>query len=54
MAILGIVCVALFGFTPTWNEFTSALIVVLQTANKTAVVGVAPDLIRGDIYYWAR
>ena len=23
-----------------------------QTANKTAVVGVTADLIRGDIYYW--
>jgi multiple sugar transport system permease protein len=52
MAIPGIVCVVLFGFTLTWNEFTYALTFVSQTANKTAVVGVTADLIRGDIYYW--
>jgi len=52
MAIPGIVCVILFGFTLTWNEFIYALTFVSQTANKTAVVGVTADLIRGDIYYW--
>jgi multiple sugar transport system permease protein len=52
MAIPGIVCVILFGFTLTWNEFTYALTFVSQTANKTAVVGGTADLIRGDIYYW--
>ncbi len=52
MAIPGIVCVTLFGFTLTWNEFTYELTFISQTANKTAVVGVTADLIRGDIYYW--
>jgi multiple sugar transport system permease protein len=52
MAIPGVVCVTLFGFTLTWNEFIYALTFVSQTANKTAVVGVTADLIRGDIYYW--
>ena len=52
MAIPGIVCVVLFGFTLTWNEFTYALTFVSQTTNKTAIVGVTADLIRGDIYYW--
>src|SRR5919108_2851516 len=52
MAVPGLVCVTLFGFTLTWNEFTYALTFVSQTANKTAVVGVTADLIRGDIYYW--
>ncbi len=52
MAVPGIVCVTLFGFTLTWNEFIYALTFVSQTANKTAVVGVTADLIRGDIYYW--
>jgi multiple sugar transport system permease protein len=52
MAIPGIVCVVLFGFTLTWNEFTYALTFVSQTASKTAVVGVTADLIRGDIFYW--
>jgi multiple sugar transport system permease protein len=52
MAIPGVVCVTLFGFTLTWNEFTYALTFVSQSANKTAVVGVTADLIRGDIFYW--
>ena len=52
MAVPGLVCAALFGFTLTWNEFIYALTFVSQTANKTAVVGVTSDLIRGDIYYW--
>ncbi|HEU4369424.1 MAG TPA: carbohydrate ABC transporter permease [Methylomirabilota bacterium] len=52
MAVPGIVCAALFSFTLTWNEFIYALTFVSQTANKTAVVGVTADLIRGDIYYW--
>jgi multiple sugar transport system permease protein len=52
MAVPGIICCALFGFTLTWNEFIYALTMVSQTANKTAIVGVTADLIRGDIYYW--
>jgi multiple sugar transport system permease protein len=52
MAIPGIVCVILFGFTLTWNEFIYALTFVSQSTNKTAIVGVTADLIRGDIYYW--
>jgi multiple sugar transport system permease protein len=52
MAIPGIVCAILFSFTLCWNEFTYALTFISQTANKTAVVGVTADLIRGDIYYW--
>jgi multiple sugar transport system permease protein len=52
LAVPGIVCVTLFGFTLTWNEFTYALTFISRTANKTAVVGVTADLIRGDIYYW--
>src|SRR5262245_65497848 len=52
MAIPGIVCCVLFGFTATWNEFIYALTFVSQSAHKTAIVGVTADLIRGDIYYW--
>jgi multiple sugar transport system permease protein len=52
MAVPGIICALLFSFTLCWNEFTYALTFVSQSANKTAVVGVTADLIRGDIYYW--
>ena len=52
MAIPGIICALLFSFTLCWNEFTYALTFISQSANKTAVVGVTSDLIRGDIYFW--
>jgi multiple sugar transport system permease protein len=52
MAIPGIICALLFSFTLCWNEFTYALTFISQSGNKTAVVGVTADLIRGDIYYW--
>jgi multiple sugar transport system permease protein len=52
MAIPGIICAILFSFTLCWNEFTYALTFISQSANKTAVVGVTSDLIRGDIYFW--
>src|SRR5437764_6966097 len=52
MAVPGVVCAALFGFTLCWNEFIYALTFISQSSNKTAVVGVTADLIRGDIYYW--
>ena len=52
MAMPGIICAVLFSFTLCWNEFTYALTFISQSANKTAVVGVTSDLIRGDIYFW--
>ena len=52
MAVPGIVCAILCCFTLTWNEFAYALTFISQSANKTAIVGVTADLIRGDIYYW--
>ncbi len=52
MAIPGVICAVLFSFTLCWNEFTYALTFISQSANKTAVVGVTSDLIRGDIYFW--
>ena len=52
MALPGIICAVLFSFTLCWNEFTYALTFISQSGNKTAVVGVTSDLIRGDIYFW--
>jgi multiple sugar transport system permease protein len=52
MAVPGVICAVLFSFTLCWNEFTYALTFISQSANKTAVVGVTSDLIRGDIYFW--
>src|SRR6266542_2912692 len=54
MSVPGIICALLFSFTFCWNEFIYGLTFISQSAHKTAVVGVTADLIRGDIYYWAR
>jgi multiple sugar transport system permease protein len=52
VAIPGIVCAVLFAFTISWNEFSYALTFISSTAQKTAIVGVTAELIRGDIFYW--
>jgi len=52
MAIPGIVCVILFGFTLTWNEFIYALTFVSSSEIKTVPVGVVTELVEGDVYHW--
>ena len=52
MAIPGIICAILFGFTLSWNEFIYALTFTSSSDQITASVGVTQELIRGDIYFW--
>jgi multiple sugar transport system permease protein len=52
MAIPGLICAALFGFTLSWNEFIYALTFLSSSEQITASVGVTQELIRGDIYFW--
>jgi multiple sugar transport system permease protein len=52
VAIPGVICAALFGFTLSWHEFLYALVFVSPAESKTMTVGVFSELIRGDIYYW--
>jgi multiple sugar transport system permease protein len=52
MAIPGIICAVLFGFTLSWNEFIYALTFTSSSDQITAAVGVTSELIRGDIYFW--
>ena len=51
-AVPGIICVVLFAFTISWNEFLYSLTFISETKNKTVTVGVVGELIRGDVYYW--
>jgi multiple sugar transport system permease protein len=51
-AIPGIICVVLFAFTISWNEFLYSLTFISTSENKTVIVGVVGELIRGDVYYW--
>jgi multiple sugar transport system permease protein len=52
MAIPGLICAALFGFTLSWNEFIYALTFTSSSEEITASVGVTQVLIRGDVYFW--
>ena len=52
IAVPGLVCAALFGFTLSWNEFIYALTFTSSSDQITASVGVTSELIRGDIYFW--
>ncbi len=48
----GILTVVIFSFTLTMQEFVYALTFISSTAEKPITLGVATDLIRGDIFYW--
>lgn len=52
VAIPGIVCAMLFAFTLAWNEFLYALTFTSASVTKTVTVGVAGEMIRGDVFHW--
>ena len=53
LAIPGIVCVGLFGFTMSWQEFIYSLTFISTASQKTLPPGIVTELIRGgDIFYW--
>jgi multiple sugar transport system permease protein len=52
VTVPGLICAILFSFTLSWNEFIYALTFISQTTQKTATVGVAAELIRGDVFHW--
>src|SRR5262249_52896663 len=52
LALPGILTVVIFTFTLTLQEFVYALTFVSASAQKPITLGVATDLIRGDIFFW--
>ncbi len=52
LSLPGILTVVIFAFTLTMQEFVYALTFISSSAQKPVTLGVATDLIRGDIYYW--
>jgi multiple sugar transport system permease protein len=52
LSLPGILTVVIFAFTLTMQEFVYALTFISSSASKPVTLGVATDLIRGDIYYW--
>jgi multiple sugar transport system permease protein len=52
LSLPAILTVVIFTFTLTLQEFIYALTFISSSSQKTITLGVATDLVRGDIYYW--
>ena len=52
LSLPGILTVVIFTFTLTLQEFVYALTFISASDQKPITLGVATDLIRGDIFYW--
>jgi multiple sugar transport system permease protein len=52
LSIPGILTVIIFAFTLTMQEFVYALTFISSSDEKPVTLGVATDLVRGDIFYW--
>lgn len=54
LALPGILSVAIFSFTLSWNEFLYALVFISTPTTKTIPIGVTSELIRGDAFFWGQ
>jgi multiple sugar transport system permease protein len=52
LSVPAILTVVIFAFTLTLQEFVYALTFISSSAEKPVTLGVATDLVRGDVYYW--
>ena len=48
----GLMSVVIFAFTLAMQDFVYALTFVSAAAEKPVTLGVATDLVRGDVYFW--
>jgi multiple sugar transport system permease protein len=52
LSVPAVLTVVIFAFTLTMQEFVYALTFIASSDEKPVTLGVATDLIRGDIFYW--
>lgn len=52
VSLPAILTVVIFTFTLTLQEFVYALTFISSSSQKTITLGVATDLVRGDIFFW--
>ena len=52
LSVPGILTVVIFTFTLTMQQFVYALTFMSSASQKPITLGVAIDLVRGDIFYW--
>ncbi len=52
VSLAGILTAVIFAFTLSMQDFLYALVYVAVSDQKPVPLGVATDLIRGDVYFW--
>src|SRR3954469_9521537 len=52
LSLAGMLTVAIFAFTLSMQDFIYALTFVSSSDQKVVNIGVATDLIRGDVFFW--
>jgi multiple sugar transport system permease protein len=52
LSVPAILTVIIFAFTLTMQEFVYALTFISSSDQKPVTLGVATDLVRGDVFYW--
>jgi multiple sugar transport system permease protein len=52
LALPGILSCLIFSFTLSWNEYLYALVFLSSSARKTIPVGLATELVTGDVFQW--
>lgn len=52
ISLPGLLTVAIFSFTLAWGHFIYALAFVSSAPQKVLPVGIATELIRGDVFFW--
>ncbi len=52
LSLPAILTVVIFAFTLTMQEFVYALTFISSSDQKPVTLGVATDLVRGDVFYW--
>jgi multiple sugar transport system permease protein len=52
IALPGILTISIFSFTLAWGHFIYALAFISSATQKVLPVGIATELIRGDVFFW--
>ncbi len=52
LSLPGILSCLIFAFTLSWNEYLYALVFLSSTHQKTVPVGLATELVTGDVFQW--
>jgi multiple sugar transport system permease protein len=54
ISLPGILTVVIFTFSLVVNEFVYAITFITTSTERTVSAGVPTELIRGDVFFWAR